>query len=85
MKIPVILIGTTPTPARLYNDTAYKSPIFRFLNKICVRLHHNPPRADAENTMNVPAKWKAVSVATHEDNSSGDESNTRRKRKAKST
>ena len=49
--------------------------ILCFLDNICVRLHCNPPWVDTKDTKNIPTKWKAVPVAAHEDNISGDESN----------
>jgi hypothetical protein len=67
-------------------ETGVPIPIFRFLNRICVRLHRNPPRADEENTMGIPVKWRVVLVATMRITPAEvrrQENISRRKRKAK--
>ena len=53
------------TGASHYNiEMGVSIPILRILNRICVRLHRNPSRADAENIMSISVKWKVASVAT---------------------
>ena len=32
--------------------------IFRFLNKICVRFHRNPPKADAEDILQIGRQFR---------------------------
>ena len=51
------------TNANVKIITGAGQSIFRFPNRICARLHRNPPRADAKNATSVPVKWGAVLVA----------------------
>jgi len=48
-------------------------PILRIFNRICVRLHRNPPRADADGEHNDLCKVEGSFGGDHEDDIVGDE------------